>query len=59
MISRYLNADQVYAFEGRDLQKIEAVAQRLDDPKTLTFDDRRDLANLLNLMLDRAIVVDT
>lgn len=43
--------DDAYALEGHYLQKLETVARRLDDPKTLTFDDRRDLANLMNLIL--------
>lgn len=40
-----------YYCEDRNFRHIETVARRLDDPKTVSFDDRRDLANLLNLVL--------
>lgn len=54
MTSRF-NPDDPYAFEGDRLQKLEGVSRRLNDPKPLTWDDRRDLANLIDLVLSRAI----
>jgi len=39
------------AFEPCRVESIRSVARRLDDPRAMTWDDRRDLANLLNLVI--------
>jgi hypothetical protein len=45
------DASDAYLLEARWLPKLQGIAARLDDPRTLSFDDRRDLANLLNLII--------
>jgi hypothetical protein len=53
MTNRF-DRDEVYALEGHQLQKLEGVSQRLNDMRPLTWDDRRDLANRIDLILSDA-----
>lgn len=53
MSSRF-EEDTVYALEGRRLRQIEEIAVKLDYPKPLSWDERRDAANLINLILSEA-----
>jgi hypothetical protein len=47
--------DEAYALEGDRMQKLEHIARRLDNSASLSFDARRDLANLINLILSEAV----
>ena len=43
--------DGVYYLEAEQLRRLERVAVRLDDVHSLSWDDRRNLANLINLTM--------
>lgn len=43
-----------FYIDARDLEKLRAIAQRLGDMQTLTHDARRDLMNLLALVIANA-----
>lgn len=47
-----------YALAGDCFNKLRQIADQLDDPRSLSFDQRRDMANLINLMLSGAIALD-
>jgi hypothetical protein len=45
-----------YGIEADDYQRLRGIERRLyGDGSTMTADERRDLANLLNLILGRAV----
>jgi len=48
-----------YAFDEHWLKKVRGIGARLNEPRALTFDDRRDLANLLDLFLSECQPVMT
>lgn len=43
-----------YILTGIELEHIVRVSEKLNDLRSLTWDERRDLANLLNLVVMRA-----
>lgn len=45
------------AFESEDVAKLRGVSARLNDPRSLSFDERRDLANLIDLLISRSILI--
>ena len=47
-----------YAFEPEDVAKLKAVSARLNSPRALSFDNRRDLANLIDLICSRAVKIN-
>ena len=47
-----------YAIEPDDRDKLRAVSARLNSPRALSFDNRRDLANLIDLICSRAIEIN-
>lgn len=47
-----LTAD--YHLTGAEVAHIRKVARRLNDPKAISWDERRDLANLLDLVAMKA-----
>lgn len=47
-----------YAFDQEDVAKLKAVSARLNSPRALSFDNRRDLANLIDLLCSRAVKID-
>jgi hypothetical protein len=52
---RAYNEDHVYAFEAGDMRLLEEVKTRLYEDKPLSGDQRRDLANTLDAVLDKAV----
>jgi hypothetical protein len=56
MAASRFDRDEVYMLEGNRLQKLEAVAAALYGGIALSFDRRRDLANMINLILAEAII---
>jgi hypothetical protein len=52
---RVYNEDHVYAFEAGDMRLLEEVKTRLYEDKPLSGDQRRDLANTLDAVLDKAV----
>ena len=50
-----IDPDDVYLIDGDALEKIQAVSVALNNPNLrVDWDKRRDLANLIDLMLSRA-----
>ena len=47
-----------YAFDQEDVAKLKAVSARLNSPRALSFDNRRDLANLIDLLCSRAVKIN-
>lgn len=47
-----------YALAGNCFSKLRQIAVQLDDPRSLSFDQRRDMANLINLILSKATPLD-
>ena len=47
-----------YGLEPEDIAKLRAVSTRLNSPRHLSFDNRRDLANLVDLICSRAVPLD-
>lgn len=47
-----------YAFDPGDVDKLKAISARLHSPRALSFDNRRDLANLIDLICSRAVEIN-
>ena len=47
-----------YGLEPEDIAKLRQVSARLNSPRHLPFDNRRDLANLVDLICSRAVPID-
>ena len=47
-----------YALEPEDRDKLKAISARLNSPRALSFDNRRDLANLIDLICSRSIPIN-
>jgi hypothetical protein len=54
MAGSRFDIDETYWLDGDRLRKLEQIARGLDSPASLSFDMRRDLANLINLILSEA-----
>lgn len=54
MRSRFKD-DAIYTIEGRRLRRLEEISALLNQPGTLTFDQRRDAANMIDLALSEAV----
>lgn len=51
--------NKFWGLEDRDLRLIEKLGERLNDPTSMTFDERRDWANWINQCLVRnAVPID-
>ena len=47
-----------YGLESEDIAKLRQVSTRLNSPRFLSFDNKRDLANLIDLICSRAVPMD-
>jgi len=55
-----MNDDLIgYCLEPHCFEHLRKVSKRLNDPAALSWDDRRDLANLIDLIRSQAIPLTT
>lgn len=51
------NPDDSFVVEGRRLNKLAEISKLLNDSRPITFDQRRDAANMIDLVLSEAVKV--
>ena len=53
-----IDPDRVYAIDGFELQSLQKISEALNNPNLkVDWDKRRDLANLIDLVVSRAEVI--
>lgn len=50
--------DLVYIFSQEDFDRLDSIKTRLYDGTTLTYDMRRDLAKVMEAILEKAVAID-
>lgn len=50
-----IEPDSEYAIEGSDVLKLEQIRIRLYDGRTLSYDQRRDMAFIVSGIVDNAV----
>lgn len=53
-----MNEPLAYELEPHHFKKLREISARLNSPKPLDWDDRRDLANLIDLICMQAIRIN-
>lgn len=58
MTTRFPNIDAAYIIEARRLRRLEEIVTLLNRAQPISFDERRDAANMIDLILSEAIYLD-